>query len=172
MELTMVDGAVLRGVMRRLPSPVTVVTAANGEEARGITIGSFTSVSLEPPLISFNVEREAQMHDVLTSAARFAVHFLSEEQAPLCTRFARPDCSGAEQFAEVAHAFDGHGTPLLEGVLAILHCRPYAALEAGDHTIVVGEVVAVEAYAEGAPLLYYNRTFCSVEQEGRPFASS
>ena len=72
-----VDGETLRQVMRRVPSPVTVVTAASAEEVRGITIGSFTSVALEPPLVCFNVNHAAEMHNLPLAAPRYAVQVLS-----------------------------------------------------------------------------------------------
>lgn len=156
---TRVDGDALRGVMRRLPSPVTVVTARGPSGARGITIGSFTSTSLDPPLICFNVEKEAQMHDVLASASRYAVHILGEDQAYLSDHFAIPDRTGEEQFASVAYHLGPHGMPILDGVLAVLHCAHYAAYEAGDHSIFVGEVVDIEEGASGGPLLYFNRAY-------------
>lgn len=162
-----VDGEQLRAVMRRVPSPVTVVTARGEEEMRGITIGSFTSTSLNPPLISFNVEREAQMHDVLAGAERYAVHVLRVDQAYLSNHFAVPDRTGAEQFEKVSYHTDDDGTPVLDGVLAVLHCRRYAAYEAGDHSIFVGEVEAIEAAEEAAPLLYFNRSYRSVGEEVR-----
>ncbi|SHK56134.1 flavin reductase family protein [Rhodothermus profundi] len=155
-------GEVLRQVMRRVPSPVTVVTAAADGEMRGITIGSFTSVSLEPPLISFNVARRARMHPLLLQARYFAVHILGAEQVALSQRFAEPGLSGQEQFEGLAYQLHAEGTPVLEGVLAVLHCRPYRRLEAGDHTIFVGEVMEIEVREEGPPLLYYNRTYRAV----------
>lgn len=163
-QQTMIDGETLRGVMRRVPAPVTVVTAAGREEARGATIGSFTSVSLEPPLVSFNVERESQMHDVMEEASRFAVHTLCREQAHLSAHFAVPDCSGVEQLRPVPHRLDIHGTPILEEALSVLHCRLHDTFRAGDHTIVVGEVVEIDRRAEGAPLLYYDRSYHSINE--------
>jgi flavin reductase (DIM6/NTAB) family NADH-FMN oxidoreductase RutF len=147
-------GESLRVAMRRVPSPVVVVTAADAEDARGITIGSFTSVSLDPPLISFNVGKEARMYPLIMRADRFLVHILSEAQADLGNHFAVPDLSGAEQFAPVPHHIDAAGTPVLDAVLAVLHCRPYAFVEAGDHAIVVGEVLDVDEGATGRPILY------------------
>ena len=162
---TKIDGDRLRAVMRRVPSPVTVVTAAGPEEVRGITIGSFTSVSLDPPLISFNVSRAARMHGLITSAERFAVHVLSDHQAHLSDHFALPDRTGAEQFADVEHEVNLHGTPVLEDALAVFHCRPYAVFEAGDHSLVIGEVLDVETSSEGGPILYYNRSYCGIGEE-------
>lgn len=157
-----IDGEMLRSVMRHVPSPVTVVTAAAPDDARGITIGSFTSVSLDPALISFNVEKAAQMHALITQADRFAVHILREDQADLSNHFAIPDLPGTMQFQGVAHRRDTHGTPLLDGALAILHCRPHAFHDAGDHTLVLGEVLAIDQAEDGTPLVYFDRTYRSI----------
>lgn len=157
-----VDGKTLRDMMRQVPSPVTVVTAADAEEVRGITIGSFTSVSLEPPLICFNVNHGAQMHDVLLAAPRFAVHILSEKQAPLAPHFAHPDRSGAEQFHSVSHVIDEYGVPILEGASAVLHCVHHDVFTAGDKSIIIGRVVDGEIHEGRGAVLYYQRTYRSV----------
>lgn len=160
-----VDGETLRQVMRRVPSPVTVVTASNAEEARGITIGSFASVSLEPPLVCFNVNHTAQMHDVIMAAPRFAVHVLSEEQAPLAPHFAIPDRTGAEQFRSVPHVIDEYGVPILDGASAVLHCVHHDVFTAGDKSIIIGRVVDVDVYDGGGAVLYYERTYRGVGDE-------
>lgn len=154
--------------MRQVPSPVVVVTARGATEARGITIGSFTSVALDPPLISFNVGREAQMHRVMESCERYAVHVIGEGQAYLAKHFATPDLTGAEQLESVPHRFDAHGTPVLHGVTAVLHCVPHGAMDAGDHTLYVGRVVEVDVPDdEGRAVLYHQRTYRGVGSELR-----
>jgi flavin reductase (DIM6/NTAB) family NADH-FMN oxidoreductase RutF len=85
-----VPGDAFRAVMRRVPSPVVVVTAQGPREARGITIGSFTSLALDPPLVSFNVGCGARMHEVMEACDRFAVHVLGEEQTHLPNRCPSP----------------------------------------------------------------------------------
>lgn len=157
-----ISGDDLRTVMQRVPAPVTVVTAAGANDARGATIGSFTSVSLDPPLVSFNVDRESQMHDVLKHTGHFAVHLLSDEQSELCSHFAIPDQAGADQLADVAHRTDEHGTPILEAAPSVLYCRWHEAFRAGDHTIVVGRVTALEERTEASPILYYEQEYRSV----------
>ena len=152
----------LRSIMQRVPAPVTVVTAAGHSEARGATIGSFTSVSLDPPLVSFNVDKDSQMHAVLETAGHFAVHLLSDEQSALCTHFAAPDQEGSDQLDAVAYRADEHDTPVLEAAPAVLHCRWHEAFEAGDHTIVVGRVTRLEEREEAPPILYYDRDYRSV----------
>lgn len=162
-----VTGETLRQVMRRVPSPVTVVTAADAHEARGITIGSFTSVALEPPLICFNVNHEAQMHDVLLAAPRFAVHVLNEEQAHLANHFAVPDLTGAEQLRTVPHRIDDQGTPVLDDVTAVLHCTHHDVFTAGDKSIIIGRVEAVQHNEDRGAVLYYKRTYRGVGEELR-----
>lgn len=158
-----VNGEMLRAAMRRVPSPVTIVTATDGREMRGITIGSFTSVSLTPPLISFNVAHASRMHALITARTeRFAVHILAEDQAHLSDHFAVPGRTGAEQFAGLAYRRDAGGTPLLDDVLAIFHCARYAVYPAGDHSLLIGEVLKVERRGEGTPLLYFDRSYRNV----------
>jgi flavin reductase (DIM6/NTAB) family NADH-FMN oxidoreductase RutF len=164
-----VDGAALRQVMRRVPSPVVVVTApTEGGAARGITIGSFASLSLHPPLVCFNVTQTAAMHDPLLGAGRFAVHVLGEAQAHLAEHFALPSLTGAEQLAAVEHTHDAHGTPVLADVAAVLHCTLHTTFAAGDHTVVVGRVAAVDAPPnERGAVLYYQRAYRRVGEELR-----
>ena len=155
-----VDGERLRAVMRHVASPVTVVTFASEAGPRGVTIGSFTSLSLEPPLVCFNLNKESSVYEELTCAEAFVVHILADTQAYLSNHFARSEQTSAEQFASIDHRIDAGGMPRLDGVLAVMSCRRHALFQAGDHTIVVGEVVDVDV-AEGAagPILYYNRSY-------------
>jgi flavin reductase (DIM6/NTAB) family NADH-FMN oxidoreductase RutF len=166
------DGNMLRSAMRRVPSPVTVVTVAGADELRGITIGSFTSVSLEPSLICFNVAHDAQAHEVIIHAERFAVHILTDEQAYLSDHFAIPDRTGEEQFADLEYRLDQHGTPLLNDALTIFHCKHFATHPAGDHTLLLGEVTAIQEYRAGEPLIYYDRTYRSIGELAKVSALS
>jgi flavin reductase (DIM6/NTAB) family NADH-FMN oxidoreductase RutF len=154
-----------RALMRRVPSPVVVVTARGPQEARGITIGSFSSVALDPPLVSFNVARDSRMFDVMEACERYAVHVLGEDQAHLAKQFAVPDLTGHEQFEAVDHACDAHGTPILEGGSAVLHCRPHDAMPAGDHRLYVGRVVEMEERADQGAVLYYKSDYRGVGRE-------
>ena len=159
--------------MRHVPSPVTVVTAApsaaHPDEARGITIGSFASVSLEPPLISFNVDRAAQMYDVLRPGVRFAVHVLAREQTHLAAHFAVPDRTGSEQFDAVPHRTTAHGTPVLDGVLAVLFCTVREVFDAGDHVLILGAVQEIDKQREsGESVVYYRSSYRGVGGEVAP----
>jgi 3-hydroxy-9,10-secoandrosta-1,3,5(10)-triene-9,17-dione monooxygenase reductase component len=165
-----VDGECLREVMRRVASPVTVVTTGVDGERRGATIGSFTSVSLHPPLISFNVMRGTGFHDVLRRATHFAVHLLRDDQAEAAEHFARPDLSEADLFEGVPlrrGTLPG-GVPLLRDALGILHCRVWEVVPAGDHDLFLGEVLRLDgAPVDGghSPLLYYARSYRAVGRE-------
>lgn len=151
----------LINVMRQIPFPVTIVTASNGTSARGITIGSFTSLSMEPPLISFNVEKESQMHEVLQESSSFVVQIPHADQQELCTRFALPDQSDEEQFDGLAYRLSEKGVPVLDDVVAVLECTPYKQVEAGDHTLIIGKVERVEILKNDPAILYLNGVYLS-----------
>ncbi len=161
------EPSTFRALMRRVPSPVVVVTAQGPREARGITIGSLSSVALEPPLVSFNVARDSRMFDAMEGCERFAVHVLGESQAHLAKQFAVPDLSGPEQFESVPHVRDAHGTPILEGGSAVLHCRPHDSMAAGDHRLYVGLVVDVEERSDRGAVIYYKSGYRGVGSELR-----
>jgi len=162
------DESRFRAAMRRLPSPVVVITASDPSPdaaGRGITIGSFSSVALEPPLVSFNVARDASMHDVMQHCERYAIHVLGERQAPLATRFAEPGRTGAEQFDDVPHRVDEHGTPILKHASLVLHCVPHDAIEIADKTVFFGRVVRIDDNPDDGAVLYYQRSYRGVGSE-------
>ena len=157
-------------VMRRFASPVTVVTCAARDEPRGITIGSFTSVSLDPPLVSFNVHQEANSHDIIVDVGRFVVHLLTDKQAHLANHFALPDLTPTQQFDPVDVEWRD-GLPHLRGVLASLVCTLHASLPASDHSIFVGQVQEIQAQGmQQDPVLYFNRSYRSVGSEVKSMA--
>ena len=164
------NGEALRWIMRQVPSPVSVVTASDGkDQIRGITIGSFTSASLRPPLLSFNISRDAGIYDLLTRADRFALHVLHEGQAHLSDRFATPDMPGDEQFRAVDYEVDAHGTPVLAGVMTVLLCTRHAVYDAGDHSIVLGLVTDIrKTDTDSRPLVYFDRSYRRVGKEAQP----
>jgi flavin reductase (DIM6/NTAB) family NADH-FMN oxidoreductase RutF len=161
------DGEALREAMRRVASPVVVVTVEPaGEAPRGATIGSFTSVALDPPLVSFNVTRGTRLHAALKAARRFAVHLLAADQADLAAHFAELEPDGEAQFAPFAPERPGGGAPpVLDGTLGVLQCRRERCFEAGDHTVFVGRVTAVEPGREAPPLVYHARAYRTVGEE-------
>ncbi|MFP4228326.1 MAG: flavin reductase family protein [Salinivenus sp.] len=160
-----VPGDAFRALMRRVPSPVVVITAQGATEARGITIGSFTSLALEPPLVSFNVGCASRMHAVMDACDRFAVHVLGERQAHLAKRFAIPGITSTEQFEGVRYQRDRYGTPVLDGVSAVMHCVHHDSIVAGDHELYVGRVVELEKPPDQGAVLYYQSGYHGVGSE-------
>jgi len=155
----------LKEVMRLLPYPVTVITTVSGKRKRGITIGSFTSLSLDPPLVSFNVTSDSQMHELLEGAERFVVHIPGAGQQELCTRFALPDQSDEDQFKGVSFRHKHGYPPILENVIAEIHCTMFRLFKAGDHSIVIGEVEWIKRNRDELSILYCNGAYQSLEIE-------
>ncbi len=147
-----IDPASFRQLMGRFATGVTVVTATSPDgKPSGMTINSFNSVSLDPPLVSICVDREADMHVTLTGQAGFVVNILSSDQESISRRFAenRPD-----RFNGVGYRLSSDGHPIIEGVLAHIECTAHDSIDAGDHSIVLGQVIGGSA-GDGYPLLCY-----------------
>ncbi|CAN5488870.1 hypothetical protein BH23BAC4_BH23BAC4_12530 [soil metagenome] len=159
-------GEALREAMRRVPSPVVVVTAASDRGVRGATIGSFTSVSLDPPLISFNVQRESRLHAVLEHADSFIVNVLGAEHASTAEHFARPDLDDEALFAAVPHDLGNDGAPQLKEAPLVMVVAVRERVPTGDHILIVGEVMLVDKRSEMAPLVYFNQAYRSVSSDG------
>ena len=158
------SGEDLRESMRLVPSPVTVIVGGSGEQTRGITIGSFTSTSLDPPLITFNVSKGANFHDLIEDGLLLAVHLLADDQAELSNRFAIPDLTSAEQFANLDASVDSDGLTVLKDTLGIFTCRVAANYLAGDHTIVVARVLSFVEGRDGSPLIYQNQSYHAIKR--------
>lgn len=140
-----------RQTLGRFASGVTVITAADGEERRGMTASAFVSVSLIPPLILVSVDHRAQMHALLSrpEVERFGVSILSVAQRHLSDHFAgRP---GPE---EAVPWFTHEGLPLIGGSVAQLVCRKGDVIPAGDHTLYLG-LVEYARYTDDDPLVYF-----------------
>ena len=154
----MIDSTLFRDILSQFASGVTVVTTRNGDTLHGLTVSSFCSVSLEPPLILVCIDKKASSHPVLQTSKRFAVNFLTAAQQDISNRFADPRRSPEERFQGLAVRTAVTQSPILPDVLAYLDCEVYAEYDGGDHTIFVGKVVAGEV-GEGTPLLYWNRGY-------------
>lgn len=149
--------AALRTCLGRFATGVAVVTFDGPEGRRGLTINSFTSVSLEPPLVLASIATKAKSHDALIGRP-FAVNVLGAEQERLARCFA-----GGEADLEVV--WEEGLAPSLPGSLASLICRPWQRVDAGDHSLFLGQVVQFE-YREGDALGYVTSRFTTLA-EGR-----
>ena len=148
-------GEALRETLRHVASPVVVVTLRASDGPRGATIGSFASVSLDPPLVSFNVTHDTRLHDALGATDELAIHLLAADQADMAAHFAIPDLTGADQLAPFPHTRPEDGPPLLDAVQATLLSSVSARVEAGDHTLVIAAVREIRPGRAAEPLLYY-----------------
>ena len=135
------------------PTGVCIVTAMekNGA-ATGMVVGSFTSVSLEPPLVAILPGRLSTTWPRLAAVGKFCINVLACNQLSLCKQFAR---SGDDKFAGVSHRLSNGGSPILDGVIAWIQCDLHAVHEAGDHVIAVGHVTELEVQRPLSPLLFF-----------------
>lgn len=157
----MIDADLFRAVLGRFASGITVITTTDGNGTpHGMTVSAFSSLSLDPPLILVCVGNDATMAPVLAAKDSFVVNVLSATQEAVSRRFAgKVD----DRFAGVGYHDGKLGDPVLEDVLAYMQCRIVARHPAGDHVIVVGEVVDAAAF-EGKPLLYYRGGYAVLER--------
>ena len=147
--------------MRLFPSGVCVVGAdANGDRI-AVTIGSLVSLSLDPPLVGISVGRELALHEMLRSAGTFGISMLRGDQADLAAHFAR-GTPPIVLWHNVAVRTGVTGAPLLADALAWIECSVWAEYDAGDHTFVVGEVVALEEGERGPGLVYREHGYHAV----------
>lgn len=131
---------------------VTVITTQVDGKPYGVTCNSFSSVSLEPPLVLWCLRRESTSFDAFKSCANFAVNILAESQVDLSNRFAK---SGHDKFEGVDWQSGLNGSPLLAGTAAALACRSFRTFEGGDHLIILGEVQTFENHPR-QPLMFTN----------------
>lgn len=156
-----VGGDELRRVLGHFATGVTVVTARCEGEPVGMAANSFTSVSLEPPLVLFCAGVESETWPLIRAADRFCVNVLGHHQSELAVSFAR---KGSDRYEGVELIEDGEAPPRLAGAIAHVDCHIAAEHPGGDHTIVVGEVERL-AVAEGEeaalaePLIFYRGGF-------------
>lgn len=147
----------LRDALGRFATGVTVVTTLTEAGPLGITANSFSSVSLDPPLVLWSPARKSSRFPAFEAAPYFAIHVLSAGQRALAEGFARP---GGGFEAEIAEEGFG-GTPLLSGCVARFECRHAAGHDGGDHLIVVGEVLRV-TQEDLPPLVFHRGGFASL----------
>ncbi len=151
--------AQFKEAMGRFATGVTVVAAVEDGDPVGFTCQSFVSLSLDPPLVGLAPAKTSASWPRIARAGAFCVNVLTARQEHLSRRFAR---SGGEKFAGVTwRAAPVGGSPVIEGCLAWVDCRLVAIHDAGDHELVIGEVLDL-GVGEGEPLLFYNAAFASI----------
>jgi len=146
------DAATFRTVLGHFCSGITVVTALDGAEPVGLTCQSFSSVSLDPPLVLFVPSKAASSWPRIRAAGHFCANVLAEHQEAVSRGFA---VRGADKFDGVGWQPGTSGAPVLDGCLAYVDCEIEAVHDGGDHDIVVGRVVDLAVSNETAPLLFF-----------------
>jgi flavin reductase (DIM6/NTAB) family NADH-FMN oxidoreductase RutF len=137
-----VTGLELRQAMRHWDTGVTVITSGSESSARiGLVSNSFTSVSLDPPLVSWCVDRNSSSFDAWCRTPAFSIHILDDEDGHLIPRFA---ARGTDKFAGLTTQATAIGTPALDAGRLRLDCRTWRTYDGGDHLIIIGEVVRIE----------------------------
>ncbi|WP_313810570.1 flavin reductase family protein [Glutamicibacter sp.] len=145
-----IDPAEYRKVFGALPTGVTAITGMTAEgKPMGFVVGTFMSLSLEPPLVTFCVDKGSSTWPTLRSLGRFTANILSTEQLPVCRALSR---KGDEKFAGVDYEIGENGTPRIAGATAWIDCEVLSEVVAGDHYMIVGGVDSMEATEKEALL--------------------
>ncbi|WP_433326460.1 flavin reductase family protein [Spirillospora sp. CA-294931] len=152
--VTDIDSATFRSVMGRFATGVVAITAVEPDSGlpTGLAANSFTSVSLEPPLVAFCVAHTSTTWPRLRGARRLCINILSEPQLEVCKQFA---LKGADKFQGVGWTESPSGGPVIEGALAWIEVEIENEHVAGDHVIVVARVHHLDKHHDGDPLLFY-----------------
>lgn len=153
-----IDEAGFKLAMSQFASGVTVVTTEHEGRAYGMTVASFASLSLRPPLVVVCIEKNVKSHDAIAASGRFGVSILGADQSGISNRFA----------SKVDDKFDGVsvrrgelGVPLIDDAICAIECRVHQQLPGGDHTMFVGEVVDAQT-TDSAPLVYFRSGYRSL----------
>lgn len=146
-----IDPLAFRNCLGQFPTGVCIITAPGEDEPVGMTMSSFNSLSLDPPLILFSIDRRAKGLPQWEAAPSFVVHILSEDQRELSNRFARP---GANKWEGLPYKPGPDGAPILAGAAAVFECRPHARHDGGDHVLFIARVERFKANPDRRPLVF------------------
>lgn len=146
------DASSFRTVLGHFATGITLITAMDGDEPIGLSCNSFTSVSLDPPLVLFCAAKASSTWPRVQAARKFTANILGEDDEELCRLFA---ARGADRFAHLDWTPGKTGSPVITRALAYVDCEIEDEYDAGDHVIVVGRVVELGYASEGKPLLFY-----------------
>ena len=156
------DSENLRAAMRAWSAGVTVVTAVHEGVKHGMTVNSFTSISLDPPMITISLQQSTRTHELITKSRTFGLTMLSTEQVNISDLFAGHMPEIDDRFADLPTETLVTGAPLIVGGLAWLDCRVVETFDAGMNTLFIAEVLAAHGSGDGLPLMYHNRKYWSL----------
>lgn len=154
-----IEAGLFRNVLGHFPTGVTVCTADGPDGPVGVAIGSFASISLDPPLVGFFLGTEAGSWKPMEAAGHFCVNILCEDQMPLCGVMAS---KSDDKFDGVDYSpAPVTGAPVLPDIHAMIDCRIDQVVEAGDHNLIVGRVLAMETLRDAPPMVFYKGQYGS-----------
>ncbi|PLS18775.1 oxygenase [Bacillus sp. M6-12] len=147
--------------MGSYPTGVTIVTSVDEQGTPvGLTVNSFASVSIDPLLVLWSIDHRVSSLDAFKNSNKFAIHILAGEQKDLCWSFSSKD---ADRFGTCEWKFSDYNLPIISGAFATLQCKTFKQVEAGDHTILIGEVIDIQKN-EKDPMLYFRRNVGSIPE--------
>ncbi|QGQ44830.1 flavin reductase family protein [Metabacillus sediminilitoris] len=152
-------------VMGNYPTGVTILTTTDIEGTPlGLTVNSFASVSLDPLMILWSIDHRVSTIQSFIEGGKFAVHILAGEQQELCKTFASKN---VDRFSNCTWQLSDNQLPIIEGAFAVMECKTFKTVEAGDHTILIGEVINIQK-EDKEPMLYHRRHFGAIPAEFYP----
>jgi flavin reductase (DIM6/NTAB) family NADH-FMN oxidoreductase RutF len=154
---------IFKQIMGNYPTGVTIVTAVTEDGTPvGLTVNSFASVSLDPLMLLWSIDHRVSSLKAFTEGGKFAVHVLAEDQTELCSVFAS---KVEDRFGQCNWKLSENGLPIIDGAFGVFECETFKAIEAGDHTVLIGEVVDLTVDSDKDPMLYHRRVFGPVPKE-------
>ncbi len=160
----MIDARAFRDTLGRVPTGVSVITTRDAAgQLDGVTVGSFSSLSLDPPLVLWSLDKKANCHAAFMACSHFVVNVLAEDQADLSRVFATKE---ARPWDELDHApAEMTGAPKFPGCCAYLECEMEARHPGGDHDIFIGRVLRLEPATAGRPLLHFGGAYRRLDED-------
>lgn len=146
------DSAKFRQVLGHFPTGVTVITAMVDHQPAGFAVGSFASLSLDPPQVLFCAGKQSSTWPTISRAGKLCVNILSDDQEDVCRVFAS---KADDKFAEIGWKHSANGSPLIDGVMASIDCDIDNVIDSGDHFVVILGVTHLDVHHEGGPLIFY-----------------
>lgn len=159
-----IDPDIFRQAMRSWATGVTIVTSTHEGVRHGMTVSSFTSLSVTPPQVLVAITDNVRAHALISKSGIFGVTLLGEEQREISDRFAGRIPDALDRFESLETFTLTTGAPLLKDGLSCVDCRVVATLDSGGHTIFVGDVLAAKCLNDGWPLVYFNRDYRQIQK--------
>lgn len=153
---------IFKKIMGQYPTGVTIVTTMDeNDNPVGLTVNSFASVSINPLMVLWCIDKRSSALNAFLNGDKYAVHTLTVDQAEACWTFAGKE---KDRFSKVTWGTSPNGLPIINDSLGVFECKTVNKIDAGDHYILLGEVIDL-SFTEGNPLIYYNRNVGSIPEE-------